>query len=254
MNMTGKKVTHTKFGKGKIVAVYDTKIDVDFKDDIRSFLYPDSFEKFLVVEDAKTKEFIQGQLDEVLEKKKTDKLLMHRREKARAFVRKQKVKTSSHGVFAMRENKLEDVYENWSISTGIYNMGKTKGMPRVPKNLNMNSACLLTFKPEKAKESERTIVGIFMTPEEFIGEKCAAGIVSAHEKYRIVWGQDQEEIFFWDFFQKEGRLEKWGTTEMKYVSTSIVKTVLEDMMSQSSDDEALQAELSSFYSYFGSMN
>lgn len=56
--MKGNIVTHQKFGRGKIVKEVKGYITVAFENmgEVKTFKYPDSFDKFLVFENAKLQE------------------------------------------------------------------------------------------------------------------------------------------------------------------------------------------------------
>lgn len=56
--MKGNIVTHQKFGRGKIVKEVKGYITVAFEnmEEVKTFKYPDSFDKFLVFENAKLQE------------------------------------------------------------------------------------------------------------------------------------------------------------------------------------------------------
>lgn len=136
---------------------------------------------------------------------------------------------------------------------GTHLAGNNKGKPRVPKNLNMNSACLLTMKPEGSTERDRIILGVFMTPNNFIGEVCKTGVIPAHESYRVIWESKQEDILFWDYFSNEAKLEKWGSLKMKYISINLVKRILEDMIRLTSEQNEKE-KLKDLYKYYCQMN
>ena len=253
MNFVGKKVTHTKYGVGTIVEIFENKIRVDFKPDIKTFIYPDSFEKFLSLTDSKAKKYIDSKLNEINELKIIEQEQVEKEELLRVFKRKLKIKINSQAVFEMNNNTWNSFQNTWSVSTGTHLTGKNKGKSLVPKNINMNSACLLTMKPEGGTERDRIIVGIFMTPKDFIGGSLNTGIIPAHENYRIIWESEHDKLLFWDYFSDEAKLDKWGNSKMKYVSINLIKRILRDMIkfaSEKNDKERIQ----DFYKYFCYMN
>lgn len=251
MNLIGKKVTHKTFGLGTIVGLQTNKVQVDFEFAIKTFVYPDSFESHFQISDTRAQEYIQVKVEEMnhlkaVEQEKVDKLRQN-------YIVKPKIKANSQAVFGMQENNLKDVIENWTISTGKYLSGSNKGTPRIPKNMNRNSACLLTMRPDGCKEAERIILGIFMAAEDFVGSDCTDGIIPAHEKYRIIWEPEEEDMYFWSYFPNQANLDKWGNTEMKYIPNTVVKKILEDMMRRSSNPEK-KDEIYDFYEYFREVN
>ncbi|MDD3220734.1 MAG: hypothetical protein PHC41_13890 [Lachnospiraceae bacterium] len=253
MNLKGMNVTHKKFGTGKIVNIVEDKMEVDFKCSIKTFLYPYSFEKFIVMEDPDTQEYVTRRLGQLNEIKRAQKEQQLKKIQADTYAKKMRKKTNSQAVFAMKENTLEDVVNNNSIFTGNNLSGKTKGQARVPKNMNINSACLITSKSSKESESERSIVGIFMVPEDFIGERCIDGMIPAHQDHFILWNEEHEKLLFWNYFPEESRLAKWGNSEMKYVPIAIVQNVLTDMVNLTQGEEQHDKAVE-FYQYFRDMN
>lgn len=251
MNIIGINVIHVKYGIGTIVEINENKMRVDFKSDIKTFIYPESFENFFSITDKRAKKYIDGKLNEINKIKKIEQEQKEKEEQFRIFKSKLKIKVNSQAVFEVNYNEWNSFLDTGSISTGIHLSGNNKGKSRIPRNLNMNSACLLTMKPEGSTERHRIILGVFMTSNEFIGENCATGIIPAHEKYRIIW--ESEELLFWDYFSDDTKLEKWGSSNMKYASITLVKSILEDMMNFASEKNEKEIILD-FYQYFCQMN
>ncbi|MDD3278501.1 MAG: hypothetical protein PHG16_06415 [Lachnospiraceae bacterium] len=253
MDLKGKKVTHAKFGAGKIVRVLGNTVEIAFQGSIRSFLYPDSFEKFVKLEDPADRE----SMDELLKlsnvKEVEQKQLQLRRIQADAYAKKMRKRSNSQAVFALNETTPEHIWQDGFLFTGNNLSGKSKGQPRIPKNMNINSACLLTAKGTDEPESERTIVGICMVKEDFIGIHCTDGLLPVHPKYFIHWNEEQEKLLFWNYFPVSARLERWGNSDMKYVPIAIIKQILEDMVSLTSGEEQGE-KVQDFYYYFCEMN
>lgn len=63
MDLIGKKVRHTAFGAGTILALNSTGITVQFLAKECKFLYPGAFEDFLTAEDAAVQASIQNELN-----------------------------------------------------------------------------------------------------------------------------------------------------------------------------------------------
>ncbi len=253
MNLIGKEVTHKKFGLGKIKNLQTDKMQVEFKYVIKTFAYPESFEKFFEIKDKNAKSFIQIEIDEHNRLKALEQEKKGKEEVRQNYIRKLKIKDNSHAVFGMCVNNINEVLKEWSVSTGYFLSGVNKGNPRIPKNLNMNSACLLTSKIEGEGEEKRIIAGIFMAEENFVGMDCESGIMYAHEKHRIVWEPEDEELFFWSFFSEKSKSERWGNCEIKYISNAVILRVLESMKELTGNQEKKE-ELERFYHYFRDIN
>jgi hypothetical protein len=253
MNLIGKEVTHKKFGLGTIKDMQTDKVQVDFKYVIKTFAYPESFEKFFVVKDKNARNYIQIDIDEYNRLKALEQEKKGREELRQNYIRKLKIKDNSHAVFGMGVNNINEVLTEWSVSTGNFLSGANKGKPRIPKSLNMNSACLLTNKGEGERERKRTIAGIFMTEENFVGMECDTGIIHAHDKYRIIWEPEDEELYFWSFFPEKAEPEKWGNCEIKYISSTVLIKILENMRELTGSEEKKE-EISKLYHYFCDIN
>lgn len=77
MNIIGEIVTHNAFGEGTVISVDRNIIHVDFSGTIRSFKYPEAFERYLT---ANNKE-IQNQLLRLKNNKKEEKTTVNQQKK-----------------------------------------------------------------------------------------------------------------------------------------------------------------------------
>lgn len=255
MELDGKRVTHKKFGDGRILKIHGNKMDVAFPSSVRTFIYPDAFDRFFVLRDEDLEGVVKADLKKrrKIKKRKTEEL--RKRLELTACIKGLKIKDNSHAVFGMRpkDNNLEEVLRSGAVYTGEFASGKRKGMPRVPKNLQMNSALVLTEKFEGTKEARRLIVGIAMVPEKFDGEKCEEGLVPAHPYYRVKWGPEEEDLYFWNYFDKGDKRKTWGVSEMKYIRCEVVRHILQDMTDLTGDPEKKEL-LKEFCEYFAELN
>lgn len=252
MNLIGKKIAHKRYGSGTIANIDGNKMEIAFETEVKIFLYPDAFAEHLEMMDKTAENYVNTRLKEIKQEKKEKKEQLEKRKQAIVHAKKNKTNVNSQAVFALKENALEDIQNNWCVFTGNNLAGKMKGKPRIPKSINMRSACLLTMKCKGEKEADRAIVGIFMTAEDFIGENCETGWIPAHEKYRILWNEEHEKLHFWDYFPEHLRLEKWGSSEVKYMPDVFIKKILEDMETASNGE--MQEKVKEFYQYFIQMN
>lgn len=243
MSIIGKSVMHITFGEGVIVNQDNNKIEIDFGSFVKSFLYPVAFEKFIRMMDTKTERLINKEIEQLKEVRKLEeqekKMLLHR-----------VVTKGAHGVFDLNEDELNQFQSSGEINTG---RGKTRNTNcMIPQKINMDSACILTMKEKARRESERKIVGICMTGEDFIGERSTNGIIPTHEKYRLMLPED-EPIYFWHVFPEEKRKDNWGSRKLRYVSTAIVEAILSRMFVMIEEEE-LKTELIAFEEYFNEKN
>ena len=251
MNLVGKKVTHTKYGAGKIIGVGENRMQVEFETMTKTFAYPDSFEQHFTLEDEKAEEYIHQLIHAVKGVRKAEREQQKKDGMQREYIRRLRVDTNSQAVFGMDEETLQQAKEAACVFTGEYVSGVNKGKPRIPKNLNMNSACVLTMLSEGDKEEARRIVGMFMVAADFVGSKCNDGMIPMHQDYRIEW-EKEEPLLLAECFPEDSTMAKLGKTGMKYVSGMVVKNILEQMLILASEEK--KKDITSFYQYFCHLN
>ena len=74
MNLIGKKVTHKKYGSGTITKIKDNSVFIKFdlvEYGIKQFGYPDSFDKFIFLEDREATNYIHNEINQINNKKQT---------------------------------------------------------------------------------------------------------------------------------------------------------------------------------------
>ena len=253
MNLVGEYVNHNKYGKGLVVVIDDNKIEVEFELGRKKFIYPDVFKSFMCIQDKSYKKYMDDILDEI-DKEENIKLEREEKELLRLErIRTLRIGVNSQAVFGFVDNDFNQVLNSWSVSTGTYLSGASKGEPRVPQRLNINSACLLTQKPDGAPEKERIILGAFMVPDDFKGSLCKDGIINAHEDYRIILDTNQEPLLFWDYCSLGTKSKNWGKCEMKYFSNAEMESILKAMTEIIKDVDKREKALE-FYKYFCDIN
>lgn len=207
----------------------------------------------MTFQDKKSQEYMNGLIDVIDNKNRMD-LKMKEKESVRMErIRTLKINENSQAVFGFIDNEPDRVFSTWSVSTGRYLSGGSKGHPRIPQRLNINSACLLTMKPDGVAEEDRVILGAFMVPDDFVGSYCCSGIVPAHDKYRIRLNTEKEQLLFWDYIPTKDKKERWGNTEMKYLSNITMQNILIDMTRRILDTDR-QQEAIAFYQYYCDIN
>lgn len=252
MELVGKTVKHNTFGKGVITKKTNNIIEVDFSGDLKKFLFPDAFSDFISMTDQRCQTFIDETLDSIASKQKRH-LEAELQERERLLrIRTLKVSPQSQAAFGFLENSLSEVKETWTVSTGKYLSGLSKGEPRVPNRLKLNSACLLTQCPLDGDEKDRQIVGAFMVQDNFEGNRCNTGVIKAHDKHRIIL-TPQESLHYWDYFSSTNNYPRWGHTEMKYFANTTMQQILNDMILKIKNP-TVHAQAQEFYQYFCEVN
>lgn len=263
MNLINEKITHTVFGKGTIIDHTDSFITIDFDDDIKKFVYPDAFSKFLTLND----ENLAESLDEVLSvRKKEQEALAKQRaeEKAERELEQQrrdriknlKIHESSQMVFWLDEEEQENVFNDWSVFVGNVQSGKNKGQPNRVARLSSNSANVLTVRNQDEDETERKIVGLYMTPESFVGSLREDGIIPAHEDYRIKLSEEEaEKMLFWNYYINKSYPDRtaWNSGKYRYFDNVWTAQILKDIIALKTDEEE-KKQVESFLEYFTQMN
>src|SRR5690625_4894113 len=174
MNLIDEGITHKVFGEGNIVDHDESIITVDFNKDIKKFVYPDAFGKFITLNDRNTAKHLKKVLlkrkkeEEILEKEREEEkrqqaLEQQRREK----LKNHKIHESSQIVFWLDEEEQQNVFTDWQVFTGKVQSGKNKGQPNRVARLAANSAGLLTARASDQPETERKILGLYMVNETF---------------------------------------------------------------------------------------
>ena len=163
-----------------------------------------------------------------------------------------KLSPQSQAVFHIDAEQYEAVFSSWTVSTGCYLSGYSKGEPRIPDHLQPNSMCLLTERPKGGPESERRIVGAFMVEDDFIGTRCTDGVIQAHPAHRIQLPPERQPLF-WPYVVKEPEKQRWGKAAFKYMSNRTGEKILFDCKESAlTADEKSRAER--FYRYYCKLN
>jgi len=202
MNITGVEVKHKVFGSGTVSDLSEDRITVCFSAGEKSFIFPDVFKGYLLLED---KNMQQRVADMIL---KQEEAVKHQRQKEQAKLERMHriknftVSTNSQAVFQISPGQEVGIYETHTVSTGHYINGHNKGKPRMADRIKPNSACLLTQRPSGKSESERQIIGAFMVKEDFFGEASQDGVIEAHPVYWMKMGTESQ-LPFWHYFQEK---------------------------------------------------
>ncbi len=252
MKLEGKTIQHIKFGKGVVKEQRERYITILFPNGEKKFIFPEAFLDFLQLKDKAT----QGKIDKMLEgivteknKKREEEL---KEEKFLERIKSLKVNPNSQAVLGMIQNKKQDIFNSGTAFSGEYLSGPSKGNPKPPIKLKLNSACLLTECLENEPEESRRIIGVFMVNDDFDGRNCDDGMIKVHDSYRIKL-EECETLLFWDYFSDDGKEAKWGKAEIKYISNVKMQSILSDMK-KTITDEKRQETAAELYKYFCYVN
>lgn len=252
MQLVGQAISHTKFGKGVVSETTDQTITIIFQHGEKKFLFPDAFEKFLALRNQEDQNQINELVQKLVQQRKIQENAQRTKDERYNRISKLKVMPNSQAAFGLLYNTREQVFSTWSVSTGFYLSGNSKGAPRIPRQMKLNSACLLTECPNGVPENERKIIGAFMVRDDFDATLCQDGIIQSHDNYKIQLNKT-EELLFWDYFTSDETVPKWGNIEIRYFSNEIMQIILKDMQMKISDPD-LREEAEVFYQYFCRLN
>lgn len=251
MKLEGKAIQHVKFGKGIVKEQKEQYITIIFSNGEKKFIFPEAFLEFLQLKDQTS----QGKIDQMLEgikseenKRKEEEL---KEEKFLEKLKNLKINLNSQAALGMIENSKEEVFSSWTAFSGAYLSGPSKGNPKPPVKLKLNSACLITECFDNEPEEHRKIIGAFMVSDRFEGKDCVDGIIKGHDSHRIEL-EEGETLLFWDYCSK-GENAKWGKTELKYISNVEMQHILNEMRKVITDEKRQQV-ITDFYQYFCYVN
>ena len=263
MNLINEEVTHKVFGEGSIVDHEESVVTIEFNEDIKKFVYPDAFGKFITLNDQNIAKafkeiFLKREMEEeALEKKREEEnerlvLEQQRMEK----LKNHKIHESSQIVFWLDEEEQQNIFVDWQVSTGIVQSGKNKGQPNKAARLRPNSAGLLTARTSDQPETERAILGIYMVNEMFSGDLSEDGMVPSHEDYKIeLTDQEAEKMLFWNYYIDKNYPNRtaWNTGKFRYFDNVWTAQILKDIIALKTDEDEIK-KANDFLEYFCEMN
>lgn len=252
MNLVGQAIKHNAFGNGIITDFSENTVTVCFSQGDKKFLYPDAFARFLIFKDKKAQLHIDAVLNKRLREENAAKQLIKEEQDRLERIRTLKIIPNSQAAFQLDSKQIDDCFTTGTVSTGHYLSGYSKGEPRIPKRLRLNSACVLTELPKNASEKERRIVGVFMVRDDFDGSLCRDGIIESHQELKIRLNP-KESSLFWDYFDPKEAVQSWGNIVFKYFSNITMQRILLDIKNarRGKPNEQLA---DSFYNYFCEVN
>lgn len=254
MPIVGQKVKHITFGEGVVKEISGERgiISVEFPIGEKRFHYPDAFAEYLSIDDPEKQQKITEKYDRQLQAEEEKRKKAYERHERRRRLRNMKIHPSSQAAFNIDPSDFKAIMKAGEVSTGHYLSGYSKGKPRAAQRVKPNSCCLITGIPDGGKEEDRLIYGAFMAAEDFFGENCEDGLVKGHKRYKIALPA-AKTLRYWDMFESEDPLPRWGNVPFKFFSNSLMKRILISMKNQVAGTEKENA-LAKFYEYFCKIN
>ncbi|MFS0575672.1 malate synthase [Sporosarcina sp. 179-K 3D1 HS] len=263
MNLINEEITHKVFGEGNIVDHEGSIITIDFNEDIKKFVYPDAFGKFITLNDRNTAKSLKKILlkkemeEEELDRQRAEKierqvLEQQRRER----LKNHKIHESSQLVFWLDEEEQQNVFTDWQVSTGMIQSGKNKGQPNRVARLGPNSAVLLTARESDQPETERRILGLYLVEETYSGNLGDNGMIPSHAEFRIeLTEQEAEKMLFWNYYinQNYPHRTTWNSGKHRYFDNVWTAQILQDIIALQTDDEHIKKS-KNLLEYFCQMN
>lgn len=252
MQLIGQPIKHGTFGTGIVTGCNETTITICFSAGEKKFLYPDAFCKFLHLKNAAMQKAVQEVLHNLEAAKKAERQAIQELHERTNLLQNIKISPQSQAVFNIQPHQYEKLFSTWSVSTGCYVSGYSKGEPRVPDRLKPNSMCLLTECAANQPEQERRVIGAFMVEEDFLGSHCRDGIIRAHPMYRLQLCPEHQ-LPFWPYVVQEPGKQRWGGTALKYMTNKAGERILFDIKEQLLCDESQECA-ENFYQYYCKLN
>ncbi|WP_438317443.1 malate synthase [Sporosarcina sp. FA9] len=250
MNLINEEITHKVFGEGNIVEHEESIITVDFNKNIKKFVYPDAFEKFITLKNENTaktfkKLFLQRQLkEEILEKKREEEKEIQMLEQARIDkMKNHRIHESSQIVFWLDDVEQENVFTDWQVFTGEVQSGKNKGEPNRATRVSLNSAGLLTARGPEQPETERQILGLYMVNESYIDNVVKDGMVPSDPEFRIeLTNEEAEQMLFWNYYINKNYPHRttWNSGKFRYFDNIWTAQILKDIILIKTDEEQIK--------------
>ena len=263
MNLINEEITHKVFGEGNIVNHEESIITIDFNEEIKKFVYPDAFRKYITLNDQSVAKafkeiFLKREKEEEAlelkreEEKEQQALEQQRKEKLQSH----RIHESSQIVFWLDEEEQQNVFVDWQVSTGKVQSGENEGQPNRAARLSPNSAALLTARRADQPETDRMILGLYMVNETFSDNLSDVGMVPSHAEFRIEFtDQEREQMLFWNYYINKNYPQRtsWNSGKFRYFDNVSMAQIVKDIIALKTDEEQIK-EAQNFLEYFCQMN
>lgn len=269
MDLVNKRVTHTRFGEGRVIAHNDSYVEIHFALGEKKFVFPDAFGKFLTLKNQRVADSIRRmiqkkelelnkakELQSEKRRRQMERVKQLRRLEQEKIVNNRKTHPSSQAVFWCKAEDQDRVFAEWSVCTGVIKSGNKKGQPNRLIRMKKNSACLLTAREPDMPEENRSILGAYMVKGTFTSKLCKDGYIPAHSEYRLrLSEQESEKMLFWKYYVNERYPHKmtWNTGAYRYFDNIWMAQILRDIVSLKKKPQE-QERVQRFFEYFCQMN
>lgn len=251
MNIIGQPIKHKIFGNGIVMDLTDKIVSVSFQGGEKKFIYPDAFKTFLILDSHKSQNYVEKQIKENEDAIQKIKKIKQEEYEQRQRLYDFKVSANSHAAFNILSEQINCVFSTYSVSTGTYLSGYSKGLPRIAERIKPNSVCILTNCSKGQPEHERRIIGAFMVKEDFFGTDAPEGIIEGHSKYHLS-APTEKQMLFWEYMD-QAVPSRWGNTRFKYCSANTVNRILSELVDLSGATDQRETAIE-FYQYFCKIN
>lgn len=251
MQLIGQAVCHGIFGKGIVTDCGNNILTIYFSQGEKKFIYPDAFSKHLTLQNSAMQRDVQGLLKRKAAAELAEKQAIRKEQERKHLLYHLKISPNAQAVFHIKPEEEKELFSTWSVSTGCYLSGYSKGEPRIPDRLKPNSLCLLTKCANGTPEKERHIIGAFMVGEDFFGSLCLDGMIESHPVYRLKLHPENQPLF-WPYIDQEPP-KRWGQTVFRYFPNAIVGEILYNMKELVRNTESAESA-EQFYQYFCKLN
>ncbi|MGN0162750.1 MAG: hypothetical protein ACI4EA_04085 [Candidatus Ornithomonoglobus sp.] len=252
--LINKRVIHKLWGTGVITEASGKAVKVDFNGEIKKFVYPDAFKRFLVFEENNLQEKTDNLLEErnkrEAEEKEAEERARRLAQKLQQLEKFRKEKEKRSGRREVRHDNPAFRCESVFTGDGVIRAGAdSRGKARRFRGLEANKLAILTAAGMGIGESNRMILEVFLIDDVFEGNEYREGFVKSSPKYRIrLTGEEASRLRFWDYCKSAGMV-KWGTGLFRDVDDKTAAKLLEDIVRIKKDTEA-EDTAKELYDYF----
>ncbi len=251
MKLIGEVVRHKRFGKGVITDLSENKISVSFNETKKLFIYPDAFLQYLTLKNNSIQKKIEKISEERVREKDVQKQIEKLENRYRLRIHTMNIPLKSQVAYNISEDEIHNIQGLEYVETGCFLTGERKGQPRIPSQIQPNSAVILTD-CENSEEKERYIIGIAMVDDHFWGKECMDGQIKLHKQHKLILPEEYR-LSFWKYFNREAFPTQWGKVPFQYFQNQTMQKIIHDICNELTGTELEESALD-FYDYFCSIN